>query len=216
MAQLNAAKSLENAVRMLEVFEACGTGGTASESRAAFDAALATAEGRSAIAAAVEGQEGHFDLLGLQLGFTYGAGAGPVLDDGTPAVEVDDPVHTYVPTTRPGGRLPHAWVTRNGRRTSTLDLVGPDRWLLLTASPAWAGAGDRIAAGPVPLSVVLMGRDAQDVDGRWAAVSGLGDGGAIVVRPDQHVAWRSRGASAEPDAVLLGALTELTGLAVGS
>ena len=216
VAQLNADKSLENAVRLLEVFVACGATGTAAESRAAFDAALATAEGRAAIAAAVEGQEEHFDLLGLQLGFTYGAGSGPVLDDGTPPVEVDNPVRTYVPTTRPGGRLPHAWVTRDGRRVSTLDLVGPDRWLLLTASPAWAGAGDRLAAGPVPLSVVLVGRDVADGDGRWAAVSGLGDEGAIVVRPDQHVAWRSRGPSDEPDVVLRGALAELTGLPAGS
>ena len=71
---------------------ACGATGTATESRAAFDAAVATEEGRAAIAAAVEGQDEHFDMLGLQLGFTYGAGSGPVLDDGTPPVEVANPV----------------------------------------------------------------------------------------------------------------------------
>ncbi len=215
VAQLNADKSLENAVRLLEVFVACGATGTATESRAAFDAAVASAAGRAAIAAAVEGQEEHFDLLGLQLGFTYGAGSGPVLDDGTPPAEVDNPVRTYVPTTRPGGRLPHAWVTRDGRRVSTLDLVDPGRWLLLTASPAWAGAGDRMAAGPVPLSVVLVGRDVGDEDGRWGAVSGLGDVGAVLVRPDQHVAWRSRGPSDGPDAELRNTLAELTGLPAG-
>jgi len=125
-------------------------------------------------------------------------------------------VRTYAPTTRPGGRLPHAWVTRDGRRVSTLDLVGPDRWLLLTASPAWVGAGERSIAGRVPLSVVLVGRDIEDEDGRWEAVSGLGDVGAIVVRPDQHVAWRCRGPSDEPDAVLRDALAELSGHPAGS
>ena len=216
VAQLNADKSLGNAVRMLDVFVACGTTGSPEESREAFDAALATEEGRAAITAAVEGQDEHFDMLGLQLGFTYGAGSGPVLDDGTPPVEVANPVRVYVATTRPGGRLPHAWVTWDGRRVSTLDLVRPNRWLLLTASPVWATAGERSAGGPALLSVVLVGRDVEDAAGRWAAVSGIGDEGAIVVRPDQHVAWRSPGPSADPDAVLRAALAELSGHPAGS
>ncbi|HEX7459374.1 MAG TPA: FAD-dependent monooxygenase, partial [Acidimicrobiales bacterium] len=107
VAQRNADKSLENAVRLLDVFAACGATGSAPESSEAFYAALATPAGRAVIATAVGGQVEHFDQLGLQLGFTYGAGSGPVLDDGTPAVEVDNPVRTYAPSTRPGGRLPH-------------------------------------------------------------------------------------------------------------
>ena len=47
----------------------------------------------------------------------YGVG-GAVLMDGTPTPIRDPLGQTYVPTTRPGHRLPHAWVTRDGQRLS--------------------------------------------------------------------------------------------------
>ena len=209
VAEHNAAKSLDNALRMVDVFAACGLTGTPEESRAAFDAALATAAGRAAIAAAAEAQDEHFDMLGLQLGFTYPPGPGTVVDDGTPPVEVANPVRHYAPGTRPGGRLPHAWVSRDGRRVSTLDLVPPDRYLVLTASPAWADAAAGLVDGPVPLAVVRVGADVSDPDGAWDAVSGIGAEGALVVRPDQHVAWRSPGAAADPAVLLAGVLAGL-------
>ena len=202
VAEHNAAKSLENALRMIDVLVACGVAGTDEESRAAFDAAVATEEGRAAIAAAVEGQDEHFDMLGLQLGFTYPPADGVVVDDGTAPVAVANPVRQYAPTTRPGGRLPHAWVTRDGVRVSTLDLVPHDRYALVTGSPAWAAAGASLADGPVPLVVVRTGTDVADPDGAWAAVSGIGADGAVLVRPDQHVAWRSSGAADDPAAIL--------------
>ena len=75
---------------------------------------------------ATEGQSGHFDMLGLQLGFTYDARSGPVLEDAPPPVEVANPVRDYAPSTRPGGRLPHAWITR-GRTTDLDPRPGPAR-----------------------------------------------------------------------------------------
>ena len=202
VAVVNADKSLENALKMIEVFVACGLTGTAEESRAAFDAATSTPGGRAAIAEAVEGQDEHFDMLGLQLGFTYPPGAGTVVDDGTPPVEVPNPVRQYAPSTRPGGRLPHAWVARQGARISTLDLAAPDRYTLVTDSPAWAEAARTLADGPLPLSVVQVGRDVLDPDGAWRKVSEISGDGAVLVRPDQHVAWRSPGAVADPAAEL--------------
>jgi len=202
VAEYNAAKSLDNALRMIEVFAACGVADTAGASRAGFDAALATAEGRAAIAAAAEGQGEHFDMLGLQLGFTYPPAPGVVVDDGSAPVEVANRVREYMPSTRPGGRLPHAWVVRGGRRVSTLDLVPPDRYTLVTGSAGWAAAGDALVDGPVPLTVVRVGHDVADPDGAWATVSGIGDTGALLVRPDQHVAWRSSGAVEDPEGVL--------------
>jgi len=198
VAVTNADKSLENAMRMIDVFVACGTTGTADGSRAAFDTAVSTPEGRRAIADAVEAQDEHFDMLGLQLGFTYPPGPGTVVDDGTPPVEVPNPVRHYVPSTRPGGRLPHAWVIREGVRVSTLDLVPPDRYMLVTGSPAWADAAAALGDGPLPLSVVLVGRDVLDPAGAWEAVSGIGAAGAVLVRPDQHVVWRSTGSADQP------------------
>jgi len=211
VARTNADKSLDNALRMIDVFVACGVAGTPEESRTAFDAALSTEEGRAAITAATEGQDEHFDMLGLQLGFAYEPEAGPVLDDGTLPVAVDNPVREYVPSTRPGGRLPHAWVTRGGHRLSTLDLVRPDRFVLVTGSQAWASAADGLVGGPVPLDVVRLGTDVLDPDGAWDAVAGIDGTGALLVRPDQHVAWRSAGPDADPVGTLSAALAALAG-----
>jgi len=209
VAVTNADKSLENALKMIEVFVACGLTGTAEESRTAFDAAVSTPEGRGAIGDAVEGQDEHFDMLGLQLGFTYPPARGTVVDDGTPPVEVPNPVRDYAPSTRPGGRLPHAWVFRKGVRVSTLDLVPPDRYVLVTGSPAWAEAATVLVGGPLPLSVVQVGRDVLDPDRAWEQVSGTGGDGALLVRPDQHVAWRSSGAADDPVDELRGVLRGL-------
>jgi len=211
VARMNADKSLENALGMIDVFVACGVTGTPEASRAAFDAALSTEEGRAAIAAATEGQDEHFDMLGLQLGFAYDPATGPVLDDGSPPVQVGNPVREYTPSTRPGGRLPHAWVVRDGDRVSTLDLVPPGRFVLLSGSETWSAAADGLVGGPVPLDVVRMGSDVLDPDGAWDAVSGIGGAGAVLVRPDQHVAWRCAGADARPAETLAEALAALVG-----
>lgn len=209
VAEHNAAKSLDNAVRMFDVFVACGVGGSDEDSREGFDAALATEEGRAAIARAVEGQDEHFDMLGLQLGFTYPPATGVVVDDGSEPITVGNPVREYAPSTRPGGRLPHAWVHRDGSRLSTLDLVPHDRYVLVTASSAWARGAAAVSDGPVPLAVVQVGADVSDPDGVWDAVSGLGADGAVLVRPDQHVAWRSVGPVDDPAGTLAGVLATL-------
>ena len=86
-----------------------------------------------------------------------------------------------------GRRAPHAWVTVDGRRRSTLDLFD-GRLTLLTGSDAaaWRAAADRIT-GP-PLTVVDVGQ-----------------AGAVLVRPDGHVAWRAAAAD-RPEAQLRAAL----------
>jgi 2,4-dichlorophenol 6-monooxygenase len=42
-------------------------------------------------------------------------------------------------------------------------------------------------------------------------VSGIGADGAVLVRPDQHVAWRSPGAAEDPGAELAAVLADLGG-----
>jgi hypothetical protein len=88
-----------------------------------------------------------------------------------------------------GRRAPHAWVTVDGRRRSTLDLFD-GRLTLLTGrdTAAWRAAADRVA-GP-PLTVVDVGQD-----------------DAVLVRPDGYVAWRA--ASADRPEVQLRAALDL-------
>jgi 2,4-dichlorophenol 6-monooxygenase len=52
------------------------------------------------------------------------------------------------------------------------------------------------------------GQEYDDLYGDWARVRGIDDGGALLVRPDNYVAFRRAGAAseAEAEAVLEGAL----------
>lgn len=104
-----------------------------------------------------------------------------------------------------GERAPHAWVTVDGRRRSTLDLFDGRLTLLVGRdAAAWRAAADRVAGGP-PLAVV-------DVAG-FGALAEYVQGGAVLVRPDGHVAWRA--ATAEhAETHLRGALDLALGRAV--
>ena len=79
------------------------------------------------------------------------------------------------------GRLAHAWLpSGNGRRRSTLDLVG--RGLTLLAGPDAQLRTDDLDLG-VPLAV-------HPVDAGTARVLGVGPGGVVLVRPDAQVVAR--------------------------
>ncbi len=210
----NAEQSLVNAIKSLDVRTTLGVTGNDPDSRANFHATLASSEGRRRVAAAAHDQAEHFDMLGLQLGFTYSSAGGAIVDDGTPLVKATDPVRDHRPTTHPGARLPHAWITRADQRISTLDLVAPGRFVLLTSSLEWAAAAATLTAGSAPLDVVLVGRDVHDHEGTWADVSELATTGAVLVRPDQHIAWRSFEVGDDPIGVLASALATVVARAL--
>jgi len=109
---------------------------------------------------------------------------------------------------RPGERAPHAWVTHAGRHRSTLDLFDGTLTLLTGADGRpWARAATAVAG--VPVQVLVAGRD---VHGRaLAARYALGQGAAVLVRPDGRVAWRHDGACADRVAALTGAVDTALG-----
>ncbi|MFJ4185077.1 FAD-dependent monooxygenase [Kitasatospora sp. NPDC089509] len=99
----------------------------------------------------------------------------------------------------PGTRVPHAWVQHQGKRISVLDL--PQGGFALLTGPdggEWVAAAADVAAG-IGIDVrgyrVGPGCEVDDTGTAWAAQAGLRAGGALLVRPDLFVAWRS------PDAV---------------
>jgi 2,4-dichlorophenol 6-monooxygenase len=150
-----------------------------------------------------------FQANDLEIGVRYECGA--LVSDGTPPLPFDPTGSNYVPSTRPGHRLPHAWVERAGRRVSTHDLVPRDRLVLLvgrTSSP-WAAALASVAAKFAErIDVVVVGDQAHviDRDNAWRRVREVGDDGAILVRPDHIVAWRSANVRRSPASELEGAL----------
>lgn len=187
--------------------------GDAQASRANFKRFFADdQEGRTRrarLATIMEVQRMEWQAHDIELGYHYENGA--LMPDGTPTPQRDPLGQTYVPTTRPGHRLPHAWVERGGARLSTLDLVRPGRFALITgrrASP-WADAAATLAdRHALDIDVVAIADDAdvRDADRRWRHLRGVSADGALLVRPDQHVGWRSIGAHAEPQRALAAAL----------
>lgn len=188
VAAYNAEQSLANAMRILEVPMAMGTAAAPDEARANFDAMLADPVRRAEVAAAIANQAEHFDMPGLQLGYRYDGDA--IVDDGRADAAAANPVREFRPSSRPGSRLPHGWVEKDGTRVSTLDLVALDGFTLL------AGEDSPMAALPSTpsLRVVAWGRDVRDPQGWWKSGAALGKDGALLVRPDQHVAARWTGA----------------------
>ena len=112
-------------------------------------------------------------------------------------------VSAYVPDARPGARAPHVWLGDGGDRRSTLDLFGRELVLMVAGQGSVWPAVAAAYPGPAPLGVHEV-----DASG-FAAAYGLAPGGAVLVRPDGVVAWRSAAAPAD-----LTAATEALGSAL--
>ncbi|WP_407916765.1 FAD-dependent oxidoreductase [Kitasatospora sp. NE20-6] len=131
------------------------------------------AEARPLVAEAVHrSKDSEFHSLGLVLGTSY-AGS-PIVDAG-PVREIDEA--SYVPRAAPGDRLPHTWL---GPADSLYDRLGPGYSLVgdLTA-PAAARIEDCARRLGIPLTVLAFERAEE-----------LFEAPLVIVRPDQHVAWR--------------------------
>jgi 2,4-dichlorophenol 6-monooxygenase len=121
-----------------------------------------------------------------------------VVTDGQmePAFELDAELH-YQPTTWPGARMPHAWVyDQDGGKHSTLDLVGRGQFTLLTGinGEPWVEAAAKAGAAwasTIRTHVIGPRRAIIDHHGDWARAREVNEAGCVLVRPDQHVAWRA-------------------------
>ncbi|PJE20656.1 MAG: FAD-binding protein [Mycobacterium sp.] len=98
---------------------------------------------------------------------------------------------------QPGTRVPHVWLRRDGKRVSTLDLLGP-RFTVLSADERWRAATDG-------LDVAMHRID----DREWLDVTGLGETGALLVRPDDFVGWRVEELPDDPAGALRQALAQI-------
>lgn len=135
-----------------------------------------------------------FGALDIELGTAYSEGA--LLADGSEAPETDPMACEYRPVSRPGHRLPHAWIDGPEGRVSTLDLNGKSaRFCLLTGaeSEPWRKAAAIVGAElGVEIAVLSIGVGCafSDPTGAWEAVKQTDETGAVLVRPDNFVAMR--------------------------
>lgn len=134
----------------------------------------------------------------VQLGYRYDSTA--VLD-AVPRLPDTEDVALVLDGT-PGSRLPHLWIDA---QRSTLDLVDTD-FALLTGGDgiAWAQAAEQVAAR-LGIAVAATAIEAPE----WLSLAGIDATGAVLVRPDQVIAWRSPGPVASPAECLAAVLCQI-------
>lgn len=151
---------------------------------------------RERVLAAIAQQRSHFDRIGLDLGYTYEEGA--LLGDGTRPPEVDDRVSSYIPSTRPGARFPHFWLDGNRRQRGSRSMIDYGASILLLGAAVEALPADLEALEHVEArhGVRLFRLGSADIPAcHRAAVHALAQieqDGALLIRPDGHVAWRQQ------------------------
>lgn len=152
-----------------------------------------TAEGAHSRAALgqklVEHCNREFDIPGIHFGVFYG-GSPIVCDDGTPPPA--DDWHHYAPHATPGARAPHLWVSEG---ESIFDRFGRDLTLLRLGDASHDASGFEAAARRRGASIDVVDvslPEARDLYGR----------DLVLVRPDQHVAWRGNSPPADPQSVI--------------
>ncbi len=149
------------------------------------------AAARVAIRGRIKWMARQFNSAGTHLGYRY-VDSPVIAADGSP--EPPDDFMQVVPSTWPGSRAPHAWLTvdqtLHGR--STLDWYGRD-FVLVRAPGAPAGDAllDALKARTMPCRTETLP----------AAVAALHEKPLVLVRPDGHVCWRGDELPADPAAV---------------
>ncbi|MEU4571549.1 FAD-dependent monooxygenase [Nonomuraea sp. ATR24] len=161
------------------------------------DAQLANLGVRMPPAARIGYPEPLDDPMSAILGYRYHSTA-VIPEPGDDGSLLEDPRH---PTARPGSRAPHVLLDWDGQPISTIDLYGSGFVLLAHqhGGRPWAEAGRLVAERlGVRLARILVDEELMDVEGRWQERYGVSGGGAVLVRPDGYVAWRSPGLTGDP------------------
>src|SRR5262249_31479997 len=121
-----------------------------------------------------------FAPIGVELGARYDGSSIIASDEAAPT----DSIVQYIPTGQPGGRAPHSWVgTGRGIGDSLYDRLGNGFTLLRLGpkSPDGVGLIEAAKKSGVPLNVLDVADE---------ATRDLYDADLVLIRPDQHIAWR--------------------------
>ena len=147
------------------------------------------AKRREVAATLDEGIKRQWEVHGVSLGYRY-ENSPICVPDGTPPTP--DDMSDYVPTARPGHRVPHAWLA-DGR--SILDLYG--KGFRLLDFGAAARASDPLVAAANAKGVPIEVSKIDD-----PAIAKLYERKLVLVRPDGNSAWRGDAAPADSASVM--------------
>ena len=219
VAAANIRASLNAAVHHFAITEALGlsTAKTAEENWGALrplieDCADSTSR-RHRITQVFGESTNEFRLHNLEYGYRYQSTA--VISDGAPIDEPLDELRLYEPSTTPGAPLPHAWVERAGERIALRTLIHRGHFVLIAGEEGhdWVEAAEKVAVRKgIALNTARVGMgdvDLVDIRFAWLKNRGISRTGAVLVRPDGHLAFRSTHSVDDPVAVLDSALNTI-------
>lgn len=149
-------------------------------------------QARQAAQEALELKNREFNAQGVEMNQRYVSAA--VVPDAAAGEEVwkRDAELYLQPTSRPGAKIPHAWlIDRRGRKVSTLDVTGKGKFSLVTglAGQAWVKAAQALDL-PYLRTVVTGSAGTLDAYCTWQRMREIHEAGALLVRPDGYIAWR--------------------------
>jgi 2-polyprenyl-6-methoxyphenol hydroxylase-like FAD-dependent oxidoreductase len=133
-----------------------------------------------------------FAPIGVELGARYDGSTIVASDEAAPT----DSIVQYIPTGQPGGRAPHSWLGAGRSLGDSLyDRLGNCFTLLrLGPNPAdGAGLAEAAKKAGVPLDILEV---------TDAATRDLYGADLVVVRPDQHIAWRGAKSPSDASAIV--------------
>ena len=129
-----------------------------------------------------------FNTQGIQLGVQYHNS--PLVLSGTDAPPPDDP-HIYIPTAIPGCRAPHLWLDRT---QCIYDVFGPEFTLVQL------NQGDE--GLPIIEVAHSLGIPMQSLQLKNEEARELYGADFVLIRPDNHIAWRSNQPPPDPQLLL--------------
>jgi hypothetical protein len=166
---------------------------------------------RTKIRDLMEQTDDEFNALGIQMNQIYAHSQLTVVepDDLAPDLDGVNLVKQQVKSTYPGFHLAHVWLAKDGQspRISTLDLSGAGCFTLFTGigGEGWKQAAEEIMKETgITLKAygIGVGQDYMDAYWGWQDIRGVDEDGAVLVRPDHFVCWRSKQMQADPKARL--------------
>ena len=152
---------------------------------------------RQALREAIAFKKYEFDAHGVEMNHRYKSNSVLTGGDKEPEFKKDKELF-YQPTTYPGARIPHAWVyDKTGVKHSILDLCGKGNFSIITGigGEEWLKAAKNIETQlgiKIQCNIIGPDQDFEDHAGEWSSIREISDSGLILVRPDQHICWRSK------------------------
>ncbi|MFP3846724.1 aromatic-ring hydroxylase C-terminal domain-containing protein, partial [Priestia filamentosa] len=116
---------------------------------------------------------------------------------------------------KPGTRAPHMWLKDGDKYISVLDLID-ENFVLLTGedNKYWRTAAEDVASHlGICIDVYGLGSESNlvEYEGNWESVYNVSSEGAVLIRPDGFVAWRTKERILHSNEILKQVMTTILG-----